>query len=142
MRDLLERDLRAVESRDRQAVLDCFAPDGVLIDPHYPQPRMQGHAQIGAGLDWVFAGMASMRFDIVGFFESADGAGAAAEVESHHQLTGGRRIEFTQTFVVQTRDGLITRMQTYLPYGPPGMAGVVLGLQRLRHRLSRRSRGS
>jgi hypothetical protein len=30
-------------------------------------------------------------------------------------------------------------MQTYLPYGPKGVAGAVLGVARLRHRLAGRT---
>jgi hypothetical protein len=41
-------------------------------------------------------------------------------------------------FVAEVRDGSITRWQAYTPYGPSGIAGVVLGLGKLQHRIKRR----
>lgn len=126
VKDLIERDLRAVEDKDAEAALACFAGDGVLIDPHYPHPEMRGHREIRYGLDWVFTGMESLSFQPAGFLLSADGRSAAVEVESRHVQNGGRILEFTQVFAVDTRDGLISRMQSYLPYGPNGIGGFFL----------------
>jgi ketosteroid isomerase-like protein len=128
LRQLVDRDLAAIENRDVDGVLACFAPHGELIDPHYPHPHMRGHAQIRYGLDWVLAGMQSMSFEVRGFFESADGTSAVAEAASRHVQTGGRVLEFTQLFIVDTADGLITRMESYLPYGPDGAGGFFLRL--------------
>jgi hypothetical protein len=46
-------------------------------------------------------------------------------------LKGGRSLNFPQVFVFEVRDGLITRLQAYEPYGPGGMVGLFLGVQRL-----------
>jgi len=128
LRQLVDRDLAAIEQRDADAALACFATDGELIDPHYPHARMRGHAQIRYGLDWVFSGMQSMSFRVDGFHLSEDGVAAVAETTSRHVQTGGRVLEFRQVFVVDTADGLITRMESFLPYGPNGIGGFFLRL--------------
>ena len=141
-RHLVEQLFRAVEAKDRAGVLALVAPDAVLVDPHYPRPTMRGHAEIGAGLDWGFGGMEQMRFPITHYLESADGTGAAVEVATHHTLPGGRDLRFPQAFFFEVRDGLVTRMQAYEPYGPGGVLGAVLGVQHLVYRLRhRRPRG-
>jgi hypothetical protein len=40
-------------------------------------------------------------------------------------------LHFDQLFVIESRDGLITRLQAYVPYGPPGVAGLLTRLTRL-----------
>ena len=44
LRSLIERNFAAVEAKDLEAVLQCFAQDAVFIDPHYPSPPMMGYA--------------------------------------------------------------------------------------------------
>lgn len=39
-------------------------------------------------------------------------------------------LRFDQLFVVESRDGKITRLQAYVPYGPPGVAGLLTHLTR------------
>lgn len=135
-RDILEKTFRALEARDRAASLACFAPDAVLFDPHYPQPRMQGMAEIGEGLDWGLSVMKRFGFGVVHFFGSEDGLSGAVEVDTDHTLKSGQNLKFPQVFVVETKDGLITRLQAYEPYGPNGIGGMFLGLERLKRRFS------
>jgi ketosteroid isomerase-like protein len=132
LRDLIERMFAAVEARDVGAVLAFLTDDAILIDPHYPRPRMAGKPAIAEGLRWGFGGMKRMRFSIVHYFESEDGRGAAVEVDTAHVLKNGRPLNFPQAFVFDTCDGLISRIQAYEPYGPGGILGLVLALVRLR----------
>jgi ketosteroid isomerase-like protein len=138
LRTRIEEMFRAVEAKDRDTALSFFAPDGMLIDPHYPHKEMKGQAAIGAGLDWLFAGVEQPGFGIVGWYTSDDGTSAAVEVATHHRLTGGRTLHFPETFIIETRDGKITRMQGYPPYGPSGMKGLLLGLKKWQYRLFHR----
>jgi ketosteroid isomerase-like protein len=135
-RDILERTFRALESRDRVAALACFAPDAVLFDPHYPQPRMEGIAEIAEGLDWGLSVMKRFGFRTKHVFGSHDGLSGAFEVDTDHTLNAGQNLKFPQVFVVETRDGLITALRAYEPYGPNGIGGIFLGLARLRRRLA------
>ncbi|HEY7356467.1 MAG TPA: hypothetical protein VH590_08365, partial [Ktedonobacterales bacterium] len=52
-----------------------------------------------------------------------------------HILQTGKHLQFPQAFFVDTQNHLITRLQAYEPYGPPGMVGVVLGGFRAQRRL-------
>ena len=140
LRNLIEETFRAVEARDRDAAVANFAADGVLIDPHYPQKEMKGHAAIGAGLDWLFAAVQQPGFGIVNFYPAEDGISAAVEVATHHRIRGGRNLHFPETFIIETQNGKIARMQGYPPYGPNGLQGLLLGVQKLIYRLLHRSK--
>ena len=41
------------------------------------------------------------------------------------------KLNFPQVFVAESRDGLITRLQAYVPYPPPGICGLLTKLTRL-----------
>jgi len=138
LRTDIEAMFRAVEARDRDAAVAFFAPDGRLIDPHYPQKEMKGHAAIGAGLDWLFSAVIQPGFGVVNFYPSEDGTAAAVEVATHHRIRGGRNLHFPETFIIETHNGKITRMQGYPPYGPNGLQGLLLGVQKLLYRLRNR----
>lgn len=134
-RDILEEVFRAIEKRDRTAIMACFAPDAVVFDPHYPQPRMHGRAEIAEGIDWGLSVMKRFGFRTKRFFASEDGLSGAAEVNTDHTLKAGQNLKFPQVFVIETKDGLITALRAYEPYGPNGIGGLVLGLSRLGRRL-------
>ena len=138
LRALVDQLFAAVESKNVAAVLDFFAEDSVIIDPHYPTPRMADKAAMAEGLAWAFGTLEKMGFTAVHYFEAADGQSAAVEMDTAHRLPGGRPLNFRQTFVIETRDGRVTRLQSYTPYGPPGIGGLILKLVRLRRRLPRR----
>lgn len=138
LRELVDREFDAVMSKDIKGVLSAFADDGVLIDPHYPAPRMVGKRAIAEGLRWGFGSMKTLGFKITGYFESADGQSAAVEVATSHVLKAGMKLQFPQMFVIETENGLITRLQAYEPYGPGGIGGVVLVLTRLKRKITRK----
>lgn len=134
---LLEGALRGVQAKDTAALRALMAPDGVLVDPHYPTPRMVGWTAIEDGLRWAFGTIEAFGFEIVHRLESGDGRHAAVEVDCHHVLRGGRRLAFRQVFVADVEDGRIGRLQAYEPYGPGGLVGLVLRLARFGRRLRR-----
>lgn len=125
--------------KDKAAVLEAFAPDGIFIDPHYPNPQMRGLQEIGAGMDWGFAGMERMQFTVIGSFSSEDGNSGAVETDCEHILAGGRVLSFQQVFVAEMAGGLLTRVRAYEPYGPGGIAMFVIKMQNwwLHHRPGR-----
>jgi len=135
----------AVERQDLPAALAMFADDAVMTDPHYPNPTMCGKAEIEAGLRWGFGSMRKFGFPIEQVYFAPDGQSAAVEVATHHILKVGMHLRFPQMFAVELRNGKITRLQAYEPYGPHGIAGAVLiitrvikALQRGKTRLKRR----
>jgi ketosteroid isomerase-like protein len=135
LRTLIERNFAAVEAKDLEAVLQCFAEDAVFIDPHYPSPVMVGKAAIANGLRWAFKGMKQFGFTIVSYCECADGQHAAIEMATHHILQIGMQLQFPQSFFIDAQNDLITRIQAYEPYGPSGLVGLVLGVTRFQRRL-------
>lgn len=136
---LIERVFRAIENRDIDAALAALSPDVDLFDPHYPTPQMNGHAQVRSGLEWGLSVMERFGFALRHAFLSADGLSGAFEVDSNHRLKAGQELSFPQVFVVETRGGLIGRLRAYEPYGPNGVGGFFLGLERLKRRIIGRS---
>ncbi len=136
---LLDEVLKASMMKDKGAVLAAFAPDAIFIDPHYPTPEMRGLDEIGAGLDWAFMGMKRFGFTVIGSFMSDDGFSGAIEMNCEHELANGRMLSFPQVFVAEMKDGLLTRLRAYEPYGPGGLVMLVLKLQNwwLHHRPGR-----
>lgn len=142
LREIVERMFAAVESKQVAAVLSHFADNAVVIDPHYPTPQMHGKPAIADGLQWAFTTLQQMRFTVLNFCAADDGRCVAVETATAHTLPGGRQLQFTQTFMVEIENGLITRLQAYTPYGPNGVGGLFLALVRLRRRLPQAKRSS
>jgi hypothetical protein len=88
------------------------------------------------GLTWGFGSLEKFGFTIVSYFESADGARIAIEVATAHVVKGGMKLNFPQAFFIDVRDGLVTRVQAYEPYGPHGIGGIILTLTRLKRKLT------
>lgn len=118
-------------AKDLPALLAVWDADGVFVDPHFPEPVMRGHDAIARGHEWAFRGMRQFGFTMQRWFAGPDASSGAAEVATHHVLRTGQRLEFPQVFVVDSSGGLLTSLRAYEPYGPSGMAGLVLGLTRI-----------
>jgi Ketosteroid isomerase-related protein len=138
--ELLVAALRAVETKDLPTLLGLLDDKSVLIDPHYPVTRMAGRDAISDGLRWAFGAIVEFRFETIHAYVTGDGAHAAMEVDCHHVLRGGRKLEFRQVFVADAEGGRISRLRAYEPYGPGGLVGVILRLTRLGRRLHRLAR--
>jgi ketosteroid isomerase-like protein len=133
---IMRRMLAALEAGDKATVMACFAPDAVLFDPHYPKPEMRGRAEIEKGLDWGLSVMERFGFTVETVFLDASGKKAAFEVDTNHVLKGGRKLRFPQVFIAEERDGLVSALRAYEPYGPNGIGGFFLGLERLKRRIT------
>lgn len=131
--ELFQQLVVAFEARDLAAALSLFANDAIVIDPHYPQPTMKGKAAITQGFTWAFNNMEKSGFSLLHLW--SDDESGVAEVDTHHIFKGGMKMNFPQVFVVETRNGLITRLQSYPPYGPSGVGGLLTGLVRLTWKL-------
>ena len=134
-RVIVETLFRALESRDMAAALDTFAEDAVIFDPHYPTPQMSGREAIGEGLAWGLSVMKSFGFRTVRFYGFFFNDTATTEIYTNHVLNTGQELSFPQAFFVETRDGKIAGLRAYEPYGPNGLGGFFLGLERLKRRI-------
>jgi DNA-binding SARP family transcriptional activator/ketosteroid isomerase-like protein len=109
--------LEVCHASDLEAALACFADDALLFDPHYPTPEMRGKAAIRGGFEFIFGIVKQPGFTIRHFW-TGDQDGAL-EVDTHHVLADGTEVRFPQVFVFEIGDGLIRRLQAYVPYPPP-----------------------
>jgi ketosteroid isomerase-like protein len=126
---------KALISGDKEGAIAFFADDAVIFDPHYPKPLMQGKAEIRAGLDWGFGSMKTFGFVIKNYFPGKDGLSACFEVDTHHVLKIGKKLDFPQVFIMETDGRKVTALRAYEPYGPNGIGGVFLGIERLKKRI-------
>ncbi len=131
--DLFPAMLDAFMAKNVEAALGVFADDAVLIDPHYPEPRMKGRAAIERGLRWGLASLEKPGFSIR--HRAKAGEIEFFECDTKHKLAFGPTIAFDQVFVVETRDGKIIRLQAYEPYPAPGIAGVIRRASKLSWKL-------
>lgn len=121
-----------VMAKDIPAVLAMLADDAIFFDPHYPEVTMRGKESIERGLTWA------MQLEKPGFTIRkiwADDVSGVAEIDTHHVIRGRLTTRFDQAVVFEFRDGLITRMQSYVPYRDHGIAGLLPRLIRLSWKL-------
>lgn len=133
--ELTEKLFRDLETRDKEAVFELFADDAVFIDPHYPNLEMKGRKEIEWGLNWGFSSMKQFGFTIVHSFVSEDGARAAVEIDTHHTLAGGQKLDFPQAFFAEAANGKLIGFRAYEPYRPNGIGGFFLRLSHLKAKL-------
>ena len=120
----VEQIFAAFEARDIEAVMAQFADDAIVIDPHYPIMEMKGKDAIRQGFEWALGNMEQAGFKVLKVW--SDGDSGAIEMDTHHVFKGGMEMKFTQVFVIELRDGLITRLHSFGPYRPGGVSGVML----------------
>lgn len=136
-RELLDGLIAVFEAKDLEAVMGFFAEDAVFIDPHYPVSRMVGAAAIRQGMAWGLGNMEQPGFSVRHFW--TDGNMGAVELDTHHVFKGGMELEFDQVFVFEMQDGKLTRLQSYVPYRPPGIGGFMAKAAGLMWRLQRKA---
>ncbi|NKQ35132.1 MAG: nuclear transport factor 2 family protein [Chloroflexi bacterium] len=120
---VVEQLLDAFLALDLETAMDCFADDAVLYDPHYPVQRMEGKEAIRQGLAWGIGNLEKPGFTVRHVW--SDGKSGAVEMDTHHVFKGGMKLNFDQVFVFETKDGKITRLQSYVPYTPGGLGGFM-----------------
>lgn len=120
---MIQRVLDLFSAKELDALLALFADDAIVYDPHYPQPRMVGKAAIRRGFAWGMASLEKPGFTVRNSW--AEGNKLVVELDTHHVIRGNMKAEFDQVFVADVRDGLITRLQSYVPYRPGGIAAVL-----------------
>jgi ketosteroid isomerase-like protein len=127
-RGMIDNLLNAFVSKDLEQVLAFFAEDALVYDPHYPVPEMKGKIAIRRGLEWGLGNMKKPGFLIRKCW--LDDNSAVIEVDTHHIFKGGMELKFPQIFVIETREGYVTRLQAYEPYPPPGIGGLLARITR------------
>jgi ketosteroid isomerase-like protein len=113
--------IEAVMAKDIDAALATFADDAVLIDPHYPEPRMKGRVAIERGFRWSLGSLDKPGFSIRNTASSGDIS--FFEVDTRHRLKIGLTVAFDQVFVVETREGRIRAYRLLNPIQRPASRG-------------------
>lgn len=132
-KEILEGMLQAFSAKDLPKVMSYFTDDAVFYDPHYPQPCMVGRDAILQGMSWGMSSLEKPRFTLRKIW--LDENSGVAELDTHHVIRGSLETKFDQVFVFETRDGKFTRLQSYVPYPPHGIAGMIGSVTRLAWRL-------
>ena len=135
--DLIEKMFTALEKKELSACLKLFDENAMLYDPHYPLSRMQGKEDIKNGLLWSFSTMKKFNFEVARVFKSDEGD-VAVEVNSSHELPGGKQLIFNQMFIFEIDNNLIKAIIAYEPYGPGGLTGIMLAINHFFVRLFKR----
>jgi ketosteroid isomerase-like protein len=125
--------LQAFVSKDLPTCMSYFAEDAIVYDPHYPQPRMVGKAAIEQGIAWGMNSLEKPSFKLRHMW--TDENSGVAEMDTHHVIKGSMETKFDQLFVCEVRNGKITHLQSYVPYRPHGIAGLIGNISNLVWRL-------
>ncbi len=106
---LVERQARAWEQMDLEAILADFAPDGVLISPG---GRWQGYAALRKGIASFFAASGDIKIAITRVLVDGD-QGAVEWTWSETKKATGRRHTVEDAIIFGTRDGKIVYWREY-----------------------------
>lgn len=109
VRALIERQARAWERADVEAILADFAPDCLFITPG---GRWQGHAAVRAAAEAAFAAVTDVRISITRVL--LDGAQGAVEwTWRETSRADGRRHTVEDGIIFELRDGRIVYWREY-----------------------------
>ena len=125
-RTLIEELFSRMMARDKDGMLELFADDATVHDPHYPIPLMEGKEAIDQGLTWGLANIAEPGFTVRKVW--LEDGGGVVETHTFHTLKAGIKLDFEQIFLFECQDGKITRLRAFVPYPPPGIGGGITRL--------------
>lgn len=120
----IEAIFKSFERKDLNEIMDHFSDDAILIDPHYPIPKMIGKKMITKGLTWGLKTLVSARFKTENFWIS--GNEGAIRLKTNHVLKGGKELDTIQVFLFTlNQEKKITYLQSFVPYRPSGLSGLI-----------------
>lgn len=111
--ELIERQARAWEQGDLDAISADFAPDGELISPG---GRWRGHTAIRAGAAAFFAGVVAVEVTVTRVLY--DGDAGAVEWTWCETRADGRMVAADDAIIFELRDGKIVRWREYIHWNP------------------------
>lgn len=111
----VERLISAWEALDPQAVVACFAVDGIWHN--MPYAPLEGHEKIAAATAGFLANTAVCRFEIRNIAEIAPGVVITERVDIF-QNTSGPELRLPVMGIFEVRDGLIQVWRDYFDSAP------------------------
>lgn len=133
--ELINKLFEAVEAKNINVILDCYDDDVDFIDPHYPKVHMKGKEDVIKGVTWGFKSVKKFKFSLINYFENKEGTAASVEYDTKIELSNGKKFNYPQVFIIETKDGKISRIQAYETYGPHGVLKIILLATRLCHKI-------
>jgi len=121
--------MQRFEQKDTEGFLGLCSEDCVLIDPHYPRIPLKGKRAIRQGLEWTFKTLEKPVFDVRRIW--IDGDEAVVYVDTRHRLKNGITLNVPQLFRIQWNGQTITLLQSFLPYRPGGLVGLIIRVHSL-----------
>ena len=120
----VEAIFKSFETKDIEQIMPHFADDAVLIDPHYPIMEMRGKEAIRKGLTWGLKPLITASFTTENFWIT--GNEGAIKLKTNHVFKGGNKVDIMQVFLFTLNgDKKLTYLQSFVPYRPPGLGGLV-----------------
>ena len=116
--------MQRFEQKDTEGFLELCSEDCVLIDPHYPRIPLKGKRAIRQGLEWTFKTLEKPVFDVRRIWIDRDEA--VVYVDTRHRLKTGITLNVPQLFRIQWNGQTITLLQSFLPYRPDGLVGLII----------------
>ena len=116
--------MQRFEQKDTEGFLELCSEDCVLIDPHYPRIPLKGKRAIRQGLEWTFKTLEKPVFNVRRIW--IDGDEAVVYVDTRHRLKTGITLNVPQLFRIQWNGQTITLLQSFLPYRPDGLVGLII----------------
>jgi uncharacterized protein len=112
---LYARMISAQNAKDRVGFLDCLSDDFVFEAPYYRSaPIAEGKEAMGRTFDTLCAKFSSIDYQIKRLIPALDPDLVIAEVHGNNPVAGSDRVYNNDyLFLVDTRDGLITRIFEY-----------------------------
>jgi hypothetical protein len=93
--DLVRRAFATLQVKDLETLMQLFADDAVVIDPHFPTLLIQGKVTIRKGFREAMSGMRSFGYTIVNYFESR--MGKVRQSRRPHTMSSNK--EWSETFL-------------------------------------------
>ena len=110
MTGLLDRYMRACETRETERIVECFAADAVIEDPL--RESVRGREEIGEYFDSIYADLGDLKLEVSHLYWCRNAA--ACRWIGHATRRDGTRITYEGIDVLVIDEGLkIARMSAY-----------------------------
>jgi ketosteroid isomerase-like protein len=103
--------LGAMSAKDKDAVMRLWADDAQMYNPRDPDSFIVGSAAIGQAMEIAFGLFKQVEWQPVKAWE--DETSAVLETRTHQVAHDGTERTITQVFIVDVRDGQVTRWRSF-----------------------------
>ena len=127
-REVIDRLQHAMNGRDLEAMLECFAPDYRSEQPAHPDRAFGGRDQVRENWGTLFSGVPDFQADLIRC--TVDGDEAWTEWRMHGNRTDGTSLDMRGMAVFGVEAELITWGRLYLELVEEGGEGIEASVRR------------